>query len=531
MSIVRTVLSFYPRMIQKCFHIEFSIRASLGSGLFWMLLGILFSMGAELQKFFPAFVPGLLDYGRIKPISSLMLIFGGFFNLFMGLSFFILQSHKEVPKPLSFLSFVAMKLYNFGLFIGIILVLGGYNTGREFGEFPWISANLLLLSLLIFLGVVSFHVDPKRLSPPLVLILSSTVGAIVVFVIGNFGLPYSLFASVPIFGGIEDSMLQEIYRSGLLSFWIVIPLIALLYHFVPFYYKTELYASSLGFLIPASLILTPLASPSGLVFSAVPEWVQTMGISSAIALNLAFIAGGSNASFSITRSTRAFRSDSIGGLLRTGIFFLILAAILRALFSTRWLQPWFEFGPMNRKDISFDVLSYGLMISLASAAIVLQVISKQNYSRKILFRTVSLIILGTIFMYVGNIGTAMIEHFHLSNMSLPEEKGGLGELVVSSWSDIYFKGGLFQGETTAMNYFLSLKGLSFFGLCLIFIGSLLFCLHSLYLVIFPSKDSSYHHPDLTDLDMVIAGVPPSVGGEDEKVILENKDNEIPKVIL
>ncbi len=518
MSIVRAILSFYLRMIQKCFHIEFSIQASLGSGLFWMLLGILFSIGAELQKFFPAFVPGLLDYGRIKPTSSLILIFGGFFNFFMGLSFFILQSHKEIQKPLSFLSFIAVKLHNFGLFIGIILVLGGYSTGREFGEFPWISANFLFLSLLIFLGVVSFHVDSKKLSPPLVLILSSTVGAIVIFVIGNFALPYSLLASVPILGGIEDSMLQEIYRSGLLSFWIVLPLIAFLYHFIPFYYKTELYASSLGFLIPASLILTPLASPSGLVFSAVPEWVQTMGISSAIALNLVFIAGGLNASFSITRSsTRAFRSDSIGGLLRTGIFFLILAAVLRALFSTRWLQPWFEFGPMNRKDISFDVLSYGFMISLASVSIVLQIISKQNYSRKILFRTVSLIILGTIFMYVGNLGSAMIEHFHLSNMSLPSAEGGLGDLVVGSWSDIYFKGGLFPGKTTAMNYFLSLKGLSFFGLCLIGIGALLFCLHSLYLAIFPpSKDSSYHHPDLTDMDIVIAGVAPSVGGEDEK---------------
>ena len=314
--------SFIKSLIQKVSQLEFTIKSYLLMGIFWSMLAFLLSIGSESMLFLSPLWAGVLDYGHLKPVSSLIFLFGAFLSFVMGLGYYILQKQIEVKAPMALLAFICFKLHHLGLVLGIAGVLGGFNKGRVLGEMPWLADDIFIAAFLGFPILVIIAFAGKKLKESsLLLLLLSLLGGLFYYVLGNFNFPTGLFTSSPLFAGVQDMALQEIYLSGLLYFVILAGLFGVLYYYVPLYYRSELYSSSIPvFVSLALLLLVPLGSMSGLVYTPTPSYLQSIGIFSSMALNFAMMAGGLNAKYSITRSGKSYRSDALGIMLRTGNF-------------------------------------------------------------------------------------------------------------------------------------------------------------------------------------------------------------------
>ena len=492
--------------IQKVSRLEYTIRSYLFAGFFWSLLAFLLILLSEGMLFFPSPWPGLLDYGHLKPVSSLALIFGAFLSFLIGLGYYILQKDVEkleskIKIPMGLLAFSCFKLHQVGLVLGIVAVLLGFNKGRMLGEMPWLADNIFLPSLLCFplLLSITFLKQGSRLQESSLLFLFlSFVGGAFYYILGNFGFPTSFLSSTPLFTGIQDMSLQEMYFSGLLYFLILAGLLGLLYHYLPFYYKTTLYSSSIPiFLLLALLFLMPLGGLLGLLYSPVPSYLQSLGVFSSMALNFAVLAGGLNAKYSITRSNKQYRSDALGIMLGAGIFFLLLTALARVLLAPSFMQAWLlpaHHGSFSPGDPIFNIQAYALLLVFPLALIVLQKTGGKAYSKKLLAYLAFLWILGAFLFYIGKVGAGLAEHAKAKALD-PESQ----ELLVQNWSDIFFSGKLFAGDLLWAQYLFSFRGLSFSGsllICLsLFVIAVYILLHSLRADL-EDTQGSYQLPDL-----------------------------------
>lgn len=484
---------FIKGRIRRLFRIEFTVKLYLLGGIFWSVLGFLLSLGSELMLFSPPLIAGFLDYGHLKPLSSLVLLFGAFLSFLTGLAYSILRKQIEIKAPAALLAFICFKLHHLGLALGIVGIFLGLNKGRILGEMPWIADNIFALSLLGFPVILGFGFAGKRLKDPsLLLIFLSLIGALFYYALGNFNLPTGLFTSTSLFAGIQDMALQEIYLGGLLYFVILSGLFGLLYYYVPLYYRSELYSSSIAvFVSMVLLFLTPLASMAGLVHSFAPSWLQSLGIFSSMALNFAMMSGGLNAKYSITRSSKSYRSDSLGLMLRAGIFFLVLTALARALLAPRFMQAYFAYGSFAVGDPIFNVKTYALLLVFPMGLLALQNITGEAYSKRLLNWLAFFWIFGAFLFYIGNLGADLAQYSKASALD-PEGQ----DLLVQNWRDVFFSAKLFTGDALWAQYLFSFRGLALSGSFLITLGLLCTALYVFICIFVDRSQAVYEMPDL-----------------------------------
>ena len=491
-------------LIKQISQLSFTIKCYLFMGIFWLFLGFLLSVWSTSMTFLPAFIPGVLDYGHLKPASSFILIFGAFLSFILGLAYSIMEDQAEDianNKGVAFVAFISFKIHGLALLLGIISIFLGLNKGREYGETFWIVDNLLLLSfiiipVLIFLSSRSSSSIKKNLSTPLIFLLLAFVGALLSYILGNFNLPSGLMTSVPLFTGLGDAAIQELYTSGFLYYLIITGLFALLYYYLPFYYKTKLYSTSIPvFVAIAFLFLIPLSAMVGLVYTPIPSWLQSIGIFSCMALNIAVIAGALNASYSVSRSSKKnIRSDALGVMIRTGILFLIITALARILLAPRVMQEFFVYSSFDPNDLLFNINSYAILIILPLSILALQKVTGKAYNKQVLNYLALFLILGVSLFYVSNLTVAVIEYFKISAIS-PDGK----ELIVKNWEESFLSGTLFIQMKDApiwIKYLLSFRGLSLIGEILIAFGIILISGYVLLVNIVFRKIKDYLLPNL-----------------------------------
>ena len=462
-------------LIRQVSQLEFTIQAYLLLGIFWSMLGYLLLIASEAMLFLGPFQPGVLDYGHLKPLSSLILIFGAFLSFVLGLGYYILQERlgpkSGVKVPMALAAFVCFKLHHFALLLGTVSVLIGFNKGRMLGEMPWFADDIFVPAFLCFPILVMIGFAGQKLKDiSLSFLFLSLLGALFYYVLGNFSFPTGFFTSSPLFTGVQDMALQELYLSGLLYFVILAGLFGVLYYYVPLYYRTELYSSSIPvFVSLALLLLVPLGAMSGLVHTFAPSYLQSLGIFCSMALNFAMVAGGLNVKYSITRSStgKKYRSDAVGLMLRMGIFFLLFTALARALFALPFMQAWSAYGTFALRDPIFNISSYGLLLLFPLALLVLQKITARTYAKGLLGWLAFFWIIGTFLFYMGSLGAGLAEHFKASALD-PEGQ----ELLVQNWSDVFFSAKLFVGDALWAQYLLSFRGLALSGNFLITLGLL-----------------------------------------------------------
>ena len=492
-------------LIRKPAKFSFIIRLYLLLGIFWSVVASLLILASEGLLFLPSPWPGFIDYGHLKPVSSLILLFGAFLSFLLGLGYSILEKDldklgSKLKLPMALLALFCLKLHQLGLLLGIISIFLGFNKGRMLGEMPWLVDSIFIFSLLCLplLLVIGFLKQGLRLreSPHLLLFLSFACASFY-YLLGNFGFPTGPFSSTPLVTGIQDMTLEALYLSGLLYFLIVAGLLGLLYYYVPFYYKTTLYSSSIpSFLSLSFLFLVPLGGLIGLLHTAAPVYLQSLGIFCTMALNFAVIAGGLNAKYSITRSDKKYRSDALGLMLRAGIFFFLLTALARVLLAPSFMQAWLisEHGTFAPRDPIFNIQAYGLLLLFPLAIIVLQKSAGRAYPKKLLAYLAFFWILGAFLFYTGAVGASLSEHAKASALDLEGE-----ELLAQNWSELFFSGGLYVGDALWAQYLFSFRGLSFIGSFLISLGLFSTALYTLFHSLrakLQDSEASYELPDM-----------------------------------
>jgi cytochrome c oxidase cbb3-type subunit I/II len=92
-------------------------------------------------------------------------------------------------------------------------------------------------------------------------------------------LPVSLFKSYSIYAGVQDALVQWWYGHNAVAFFLTTPFLGLMYYYLPKAANRPVYSYKLSIIHFWSLIFLYIwAGPHHLLYTALPNWVQTLGV-------------------------------------------------------------------------------------------------------------------------------------------------------------------------------------------------------------------------------------------------------------
>lgn len=428
------------------------------AGIVWTVLGLAAGLINELQLM--TFVPGSespVGYGLLKPIANDMLIFGGLLSLFLGYALRILDREGAKSK-VGVLSIAAFLLVQVGVGLGIGFLAGGFSSGREYGEFNFHSHNMILLAMAIVLGLSIYNLGGQQLSAAGQFQIVTLAGMIVTYFLGNFGFPNSILTSVAPTAGMQDAAVQEFYRMAVLTYFVYLPLLTILYQAVPEKFGVKIAnTSAVRFQLVASMALVPLAAGSGLLYSVAPQLLQILGAFAASALAISVLAGTVNLHDSF-KGAASPAGDSVVLAIRFGGLLLTVLTALQAITRLPFARHYLQYTAWGDADPFFTAATAGLLV-FAVALSMLATNGKQGLQQW----AVLAIVAGAALAIVASLGLGLLEG--ITSLALTDA----GTLKNASWSAVSAASSLSSGSP-AMQYLLSLNGLILVAKAMLLVG-------------------------------------------------------------
>ncbi len=251
--------------------------------MLWGVVGMLVGLIAAFQLTNPVLnVSPYLSFGRVRPLHTNAIIFAFVGNgIFMG----VYYSLQRLLKARMF-SDLLSKLHFWGWQLIIVcaaLTLPlGYTTGKEYAELEWPIDIMIALVWVIF-AVNMFGTIIKRRERHLYVAIwfyiATIVTIAVLHIVNSMELPVSFLKSYPVYAGVQDALVQWWYGHNAVAFFLTTPYLGIMYYFIPKAANRPVYSYKLSIIHFWALIFLYIwAGPHHLLYTALPDWAQSLGV-------------------------------------------------------------------------------------------------------------------------------------------------------------------------------------------------------------------------------------------------------------
>lgn len=256
------------------------LQATVGWGLLALFIG--FYAALQLQ-FWPlqGEIP-FLGFGRLRPLHSNLMVFGFAANaLFAGI-YYTLQRLCQSRIWSDHLALGHFWGWQLVLSLGLLSLAFGFTQARPLAEMEW-PLDVLIVIVWALFSLNFFMTVGRRQVPFLYVTLwffaAGIMGFTLLHIVNALAMPAGIFKSYPFFVGLSDAMIQLWYAQNLRSFFLTLPALGLMYYFIPKLVKKPLHSYRLAILQFWALVFFSLwTGPSKLLYTSLPEWMQSLGL-------------------------------------------------------------------------------------------------------------------------------------------------------------------------------------------------------------------------------------------------------------
>ncbi len=269
------------------FHYDNRIVRAFGIASFvFALVGMLVGLILAFQLIFPDLnlsqygIP-YTSFGRLRPLHTNAVIFAFIGNgIFMGV-YYSLQRLLKTRMFSDTLSWIHFWGWQVVILLAAVSLPAGLTTSSEYAELIWPIDILITLVWVVF-GINMFGTILKRRENHLYVAIwfyiATWVTVAVLHIVRSFELPYSLLGSYPLFVGVQDALVQWWYGHNAVAFFLTTPYLGVMYYFLPKAANRPVYSYRLSIIHFWALIFIYIwAGPHHLLYSAMPDWVQSLG--------------------------------------------------------------------------------------------------------------------------------------------------------------------------------------------------------------------------------------------------------------
>ncbi len=247
------------------------------------LVGMLVGIMIAIELYVPALNLGIpyLTFGRLRPLHTNAVIFAFVGNIiFMG----VYYSLQRVCKARMF-SDILSRIHFWGWQLIIVLAAVtlplGLTTSKEYAELEW-PIDIMITLIWVVFAVNMFGTIMKRREKHMYVAIWFYIATVmtiaVLHIVNSLEIPVTLFKSYSLYAGVQDALVQWWYGHNAVAFFLTTPYLGLMYYFLPKAANRPVYSYRLSIIHFWALIFLYIwAGPHHLLYTALPDWAQSLG--------------------------------------------------------------------------------------------------------------------------------------------------------------------------------------------------------------------------------------------------------------
>jgi cytochrome c oxidase cbb3-type subunit I/II len=291
----------------------------------WGLVAFLVGLTVALKLVFPgflAFIPEL-SYGRLRPLHTNAAIFAFAGNaLFVGVYYSTqrLCKARMFSDRLSALHFWGWQL----IIVSAALTLPfGFTTSKEYAELEW-PIDIAIAVVWVAFGINLIGTVVKRRTEHMYVsiwfYLATFITVALLHIVNSLELPVSFLKSYSAYAGVQDALVQWWYGHNAVAFFLTTPFLGIMYYFIPKAANRPVFSYRLSIVHFWSLVFLYIwAGPHHLLYTALPDWAQSLGTVFSIMLIAPSWGGMVNGLLTLRGAWDRVREDPVLKFLVVGV--------------------------------------------------------------------------------------------------------------------------------------------------------------------------------------------------------------------
>lgn len=283
----------------------------------WGIVGMTVGVLIAAQLVWPAlnFDTAWLSYGRLRPLhtNAVVFAFGG--SALFATSYYVVQRTCQVRLFSDKLAAFTFWGWTLVILLAAITLPLGMTSSKEYAELEW-PIDILLAVVWVSYAVVFFGTIMKR-KVQHIYVANWFFGAFiltvaVLHIVNSAAIPVSLTKSYSFYPGAIDAMVQWWYGHNAVGFFLTAGFLGIMYYFIPKQVGRPIYSYRLSVVHFWALISTYMwAGPHHLHYTALPDWVQSIGMVFSLVLLAPSWGGMINGMMTLSGAWHKLRTDPI----------------------------------------------------------------------------------------------------------------------------------------------------------------------------------------------------------------------------
>jgi len=349
-----------------------AVRLFAVAAVVWGVVGMLVGVYIAAELAWPDINFGLawLSYGRIRPLHTNAVIFAFGGCALMATSYYVVQRTSQVRLFSRTLSLVHFWGYQAVIVLAAITLPLGITRGKEYAELEWPIALLLTVVWLIYAVVFFGTIGIRKVRH--IYVANWFYGAFIIavallHVVNAATLPVSLWKSYSVYSGAQDAMVQWWYGHNAVGFFLTAGFLGMMYYFIPKQAERPVYSYRLSIVHFWALIFTYMwAGPHHLHYTALPDWVQSLGMVFSLVLLAPSWGGMINGIMTLSGAWHKLRDDPILKFLIVSLSFYGMSTFEGPMMAIKTVNSLSHYTDWGIAHVHSGALGWVGMISMGS---------------------------------------------------------------------------------------------------------------------------------------------------------------------
>ena len=338
----------------------------------WGIVGMLVGVIIAAQLLWPALNFDLpwLTYSRLRPLHTNAVIFAFGGSALFATSYYIVQRTCHVRLFGGRLAEFTFWGWQLVILLAAITLPLGITSGKEYAELEW-PIDLLITVVWVAYAVVFLGTLAVRRVPHIYVanwfFAAFIITIAVLHVVNSAAMPATAFRSYSAYPGVVDAMVQWWYGHNAVGFFLTAGFLGMMYYFIPKQAGRPVYSYRLS-VVPVWLMnsLYMWAGPHHLIYTSLPDWVQSLGMVFSLMLIAPSWGGMINGVMTLSGAWHKLRTDPILKFLIVSLSFYGMSTFEGPMMSIKSVNALSHYTDWTIGHVHSGALGWVAMISVGS---------------------------------------------------------------------------------------------------------------------------------------------------------------------
>ncbi len=281
-------------------------------GIVGMAIGVLLASQLVWPEMNDLFQP-YTNFGRLRPLHTNAVIFAFGGCALFATSYYVVQRTCQAALFGGWLIPFTFWGWQLVILAAAITLPLGYTSAKEYAELEW-PIDILITLVWVSYAIVFFGTIVKRRTEH-IYVANWFYGAFIItiavlHVVNSAAIPVTFWKSYSAYAGAADAMVQWWYGHNAVGFYLTAGFLGMMYYFVPKQAGRPVYSYQLSIVHFWALISMYIwAGSHHLLYSALPDWTQSLGMVMSLILLAPSWGGMINGIMTLSGAWHKLRTD------------------------------------------------------------------------------------------------------------------------------------------------------------------------------------------------------------------------------